>query len=446
MHIDADGLKRESERVMKRTIKLVFLTCLILLVSALVLTACDITDFLPISGGTTPEKTTPMDTTPVVTPPEETTPEETTPEETTPEETTPSTGEHAHAWSEWITVKAATCEEIGLTQRYCTVCFYTESQPINALGHTEVLDEAVAPTCTEIGFTEGKHCSVCNKVFVAQEVIPAKNHQYENTVCTRCGYSQYIIFDLSSEGDSYKVRGVESNYLSSLVIPSTYLGKPVTSIGYEAFYYCTGLTSITISDSVTSIGEHAFSGCSVLASVTFGENSQLTSIGSSVFEDCGSLTSITIPDSVTSIGLGAFSGCSGLASVTFGENSQLTSIGSSVFEDCSSLTSITIPDSVTSIGNYAFYGCSSLTSITIPDGVTNINSATFYSCSSLTSITIPDSVTSISNHAFSLCSNLTSITFEGTVEQWNAITFGSYWNGRVPATEVVCSDGAVTLN
>jgi len=224
VHIDADGLKRESKRVMKRTIKLVFLTCLILLVSALVLTACDITDFLPISGGTSPEETTIADpsfveTTPVETTPAVTSPEETTPEETTPEETTPSTGEHAHAWSEWITVKAATCEEIGLTQRYCTVCFYTESQPINALGHTEVLDEAVAPTCTEIGLTEGKHCSVCRKVFVAQEVIPAKNHQYENTVCTRCGYSQYILFELSTEGDGYEVLHV-TNYPSSLVIPS----------------------------------------------------------------------------------------------------------------------------------------------------------------------------------------------------------------------------------
>jgi hypothetical protein len=32
---------------------------------------------------------------------------------------------------------------------------------------------AVPPTYTETGLTEGSHCSVCNKVLVAQEVVDA---------------------------------------------------------------------------------------------------------------------------------------------------------------------------------------------------------------------------------------------------------------------------------
>lgn len=56
-----------------------------------------------------------------------------------------------------------------------------------------------------------------------------------------------------------------SSYKGKITIPEkvTYNGVTysVTSIGYRAFFDCTGLTSITIPNSVTSIGEFAFSGC-----------------------------------------------------------------------------------------------------------------------------------------------------------------------------------------
>ena len=74
---------------------------------------------------------------------------------------------------------APTCTETGKTEgKHCSVCneVLKAQEVIPATGHTEVTDAAVAPTCTETGKTEGKHCSVCNTVLKAQEVIPATGH------------------------------------------------------------------------------------------------------------------------------------------------------------------------------------------------------------------------------------------------------------------------------
>ena len=52
----------------------------------------------------------------------------------------------------------------------------TETAPATCTTHTEATDEGVAATCTTAGKTEGKHCSVCGEVLVAQQTIPASGH------------------------------------------------------------------------------------------------------------------------------------------------------------------------------------------------------------------------------------------------------------------------------
>ena len=82
------------------------------------------------------------------------------------------TPQHVHSFGEWTITKAATCTESGEQERICS-CGEKETQPIAAVGHTVVVDAAVAATCTETGLTEGSHCSVCDEIIVAQETIPA---------------------------------------------------------------------------------------------------------------------------------------------------------------------------------------------------------------------------------------------------------------------------------
>lgn len=172
------------------------------------------------------------------------------------------------------------------------------------------------------------------------------------------------------------------NAAGKLSIPEsvTYNGVTfsVNSIGYAAFYGCSGINSLIIPISVTSIGPSAF-------------------------QDCKGITTITIPNSVISIGDCAFMQCEGLASVII--PNSVTSIGYAAFRDCKELTSITIPNSVTTIKNETFKNCISLKTIIIPGSVTSIGYCAFEDCIGLFSITI-DPKTKIENDAFKGCNNL----------------------------------------
>ncbi len=170
----------------------------------------------------------------------------------------------------------------------------------------------------------------------------------------------------------------------------------------DAFFKCSSLTSIVISNSVVSIGDNAFKGCNSLSNVVIPNS--VTTIEAGAFWDCSSLTSIVIPNSVVSIEDYTFMDCCSLLNIVIPDS--VTSIEICAFSGCSSLSSVVIPNSVVSIGGSAFSGCSSLSCVVIPNSVVSIGDSAFEDCRFLLFIDIPDSVTSIGNSAFSGCNNL----------------------------------------
>ena len=126
-------------------------------------------------------------------------------------------------------------------------------------------------------------------------------------------------------------------YLNNTLVDDLVIPNGVTEIGFQAFAYCTSITSVTIPEGVTSLGKGAFLGCS-------------------------NLSSIKLPTSLTNLGTYTFFGCSNLTSIKIPNN--VTIIGEYTFENCTNLTSVEIPSSVTYIGYEAFAYCRNLTSFT----------------------------------------------------------------------------------
>ena len=250
-----------------------------------------------------------------------------------------------------------------------------------------------------------------------------------------------LTFTLNSDGESYTLSSCKESAEGEMVIPSHYGDFPVTSIGMNAFEFCTKITSVTIPDTVKIISPFAFPYCRNLLSVTIPDS--VESIGDFAFDGDFQLAVINIGSGLKTLSEFAFDNCYGLREINVSENNGIISsvdgvlfdktktslikypvanprtsyvvpegverICQNAFNSSNILKSVTLPSSLLTIEDNAFYSCSKLQSIVIPDKVTYVGYFSFFECRALADITIGKSVETLGETAFEMCENIRSM-------------------------------------
>jgi hypothetical protein len=282
-----------------------------------------------------------------------------------------------------------------------------------------------------------------------------------------------------------------------VVIPDYIQGKPVWTIGTNAFRDCTSLMSVTLPSQVRNILDSAFSGCTGLTSITIPNN--VSRIENASFGSCSNLTSVYFngnapvfpyssrpfsnSDLVTlyfypnktgwsatyagrpavlridpnandyeywggpmAVRIRHYKGANNVVTIPNVING-ITVIGvdDEAFFMHPLLKSVTIPSGVTNIGARAFAGCCGLTNLSMSDTVVGIGAEAFSGCQSLKEIAIPSRVKSIPESAFEYCRGMENVVIPDSVTNigiWAFIGCRGLTNITIPESVIAISSAA----
>ena len=287
----------------------------------------------------------------------------------------------------------------------------------NAFSRCASLAEIIIPEGVEtIGSNVFSRCAGLKRVS-----FPASLKNLGTSVFYDCA----ALAEISVAEDSLHFRSEDGVLLSKdgttlLRLPGAFEGTyrvpdGVKTLGYEALRGCAGLTGLELPESLTAISDYALAQCS-------------------------GLETLTLPASVTQVGEGAFLECTALKTLALPEG--LEQIAPFLFYRCASLTSVAIPTTVTWIAEHAFNGCTVLQTVELPQGLKEIGYGTFWSCTALTEIFIPQNVKYIGDQPFDGCTSLTFIRVDPANGRFSSCDRGALYDKN--KTALLQIPGAIT--
>lgn len=241
-------------------------------------------------------------------------------------------------------------------------------------------------------------------------------------------------FVIYKENDEYKRRYV-------------YIGKSVTTLGYNVFRYDANIISVVLPLTVTTLGQYCFEDCSKLESIT---TENVTTLSLRCFDGCVNLRELNCPNVNSSdsnifnqgyetpfllkrillpklqyITNGMFRNLNskGFPELEYADIRSATVISNSAFKDDWSLSNVEFGD-VATISGYAFGNTSLAGELNFPN-LLSIEYGAFEN-TKITKVKNLGSITYLYN-AFGGCSKLTFIRIPSTVVTLdNTVVYGTY--------------------
>ena len=257
---------------------------------------------------------------------------------------------------------------------YTTRYTFTLKKEIICKHENIIKDEAVEPTCTQAGLTEGSHCDDCGDVIEEQKVLNALGHEWdEGTVTKQPSVTEEGIRTYKckhsgcKETKTEKIAKLPKPEQPSTEKPETGETKPSgdnkTPVASDNN---AGTAKQTLKSGTKIVDKKTKAAYKVMADNTVqytkvtskkaktvkvpstitvnGVKCQVTSIAPKAMKGNKKLTKVVIPASVRTIGAQAFAGCKNLKSITI-QTPYLTkkSVGAKAFKGISDKAVIKVP-------------------------------------------------------------------------------------------------------